>query len=79
MKLISATQSFFTKMLISLISQPKIEGDPFKSNDVEGYFYPMVLVQIQMCNERELSSLTLHQVNEQSISAVCQLDWPKAA
>ncbi|KAK8499381.1 hypothetical protein V6N11_061584 [Hibiscus sabdariffa] len=59
--------------------KPRIEGDPFKSNDVEGsgYHYPMVLVQIPMCNERELSSLTLHQVYEQSISAVCQLDWPK--
>ncbi|CAA6671045.1 unnamed protein product [Spirodela intermedia] len=31
--------------------------------------YPMVLVQIPMCNERE--------VYEQSISAVCQLDWPR--
>ncbi|CBI24001.3 unnamed protein product, partial [Vitis vinifera] len=29
----------------------------------------MVLVQIPMCNERE--------VYEQSISAVCQIDWPK--
>ncbi|MBA0674019.1 hypothetical protein Goari_015636 [Gossypium aridum] len=51
--------------------KPRIEGDPFKSDDVEGsaYEYPMVLVQIPMCNERE--------VYEQSISAVCQLDWPK--
>ncbi|ONK69663.1 uncharacterized protein A4U43_C05F25420 [Asparagus officinalis] len=31
--------------------------------------YPMVLVQIPMCNEKE--------VYKQSISAVCQLDWPK--
>ncbi|XP_077222530.1 putative xyloglucan glycosyltransferase 5 [Tasmannia lanceolata] len=51
--------------------KPRIEGDPFKSEDVEGsgYEYPMVLVQIPMCNERE--------VYEQSISAVCQIDWPK--
>ncbi|KAG2691741.1 hypothetical protein I3843_08G021900 [Carya illinoinensis] len=50
--------------------KPRIEGDPFKSDDVEGSGnYPMVLVQIPMCNERE--------VYEQSISAVCQLDWPK--
>ncbi|KAK9099962.1 hypothetical protein Scep_023392 [Stephania cephalantha] len=51
--------------------KPRIEGDPFKSDDVEGggYEYPMVLVQIPMCNERE--------VYEQSISAVCQIDWPK--
>ncbi|KAI7751543.1 hypothetical protein M8C21_013402, partial [Ambrosia artemisiifolia] len=31
--------------------------------------FPMVLVQIPMCNERE--------VYQQSIAAVCQLDWPK--
>nr|CAD1831976.1 unnamed protein product [Ananas comosus var. bracteatus] len=50
--------------------KPMIEGDPFKSDDIEGgYDYPMVLVQIPMCNERE--------VYEQSISAVCQIDWPK--
>ncbi|KAJ6361203.1 hypothetical protein OIU78_001777 [Salix suchowensis] len=51
--------------------KPRIEGDPFKSDDVEasGYEYPMVLVQIPMCNERE--------VYEQSITAVCQMDWPK--
>lgn len=36
--------------------KPRIEGNPFKSNDVEGsgYDYPMVLVQIPMCNEREV-------------------------
>lgn len=47
--------------------KPKFEGD----NDAEnpGSYHPMVLVQIPMCNERE--------VYEQSISAVCQLDWPK--
>ncbi|KAK8535179.1 hypothetical protein V6N12_056708 [Hibiscus sabdariffa] len=51
--------------------KPRIQGNPFKSDDVEesAYEYPMVLVQIPMCNERE--------VYEQSISAVCQLDWPK--
>lgn len=51
--------------------KPQIEGDPFEKDDVEdsGNRYPMVLVQIPMCNERE--------VYEQSISAVCQIDWPK--
>lgn len=36
--------------------KPRIVGDPFKSDDVEGsgYEYPMVLVQIPMCNEREV-------------------------
>ncbi|XP_021761835.1 probable xyloglucan glycosyltransferase 5 [Chenopodium quinoa] len=50
--------------------KPKVEGEP-KPIDAEnpGSFYPMVLVQIPMCNEKE--------VYEQSISAVCQLDWPK--
>ncbi|KAH7858930.1 hypothetical protein Vadar_029501 [Vaccinium darrowii] len=51
--------------------KPQIQGDPFNSEDLEGsgYEYPMVLVQIPMCNEKE--------VYEQSISAVCQIDWPK--
>ncbi|CAL5205125.1 unnamed protein product [Lathyrus oleraceus] len=51
--------------------KPRISGDPFKVDDVEGSVcsYPMVLVQIPMCNERE--------VYEQSISAICQIDWPR--
>lgn len=49
--------------------KPRIDEDPFKSGDGPEYQYPMVLVQIPMCNERE--------VYEQSISAVCQIDWPK--
>ncbi|KAH7524253.1 hypothetical protein FEM48_Zijuj06G0099700 [Ziziphus jujuba var. spinosa] len=51
--------------------KPKINGDLFKTDDLEksGYEYPMVLVQIPMCNEKE--------VYEQSISAVCQIDWPR--
>ncbi|XP_073281633.1 probable xyloglucan glycosyltransferase 12 [Primulina huaijiensis] len=39
-----------------------------ESGDGDGYF-PMVLVQIPMCNEKE--------VYQQSIAAVCSLDWPK--
>ncbi|KAF9601490.1 hypothetical protein IFM89_020257 [Coptis chinensis] len=38
-----------------------------KDGDAEDYF-PMVLVQIPMCNEKE--------VYQQSIGAVCNLDWP---
>jgi hypothetical protein len=45
---------------------PSLESDDVEQPD-KGY--PMVLVQIPMCNERE--------VYEQSISAVCQLDWPR--
>ncbi|XVF21314.1 hypothetical protein REPUB_Repub12eG0080400 [Reevesia pubescens] len=40
----------------------RVEGE-----NVENY--PMVLVQIPMCNERE--------VYQQSIAAVCIMDWPK--
>ncbi|KAF8657762.1 hypothetical protein HU200_059922 [Digitaria exilis] len=47
--------------------KPRIEGDLFR--DGSGYLHPMVLVQIPMCNEKE--------VYEQSISAACQLDWPR--
>ncbi|XP_047321373.1 probable xyloglucan glycosyltransferase 12 [Impatiens glandulifera] len=36
----------------------------------EPSFLPMVLVQIPMCNEKE--------VYQQSIGAVCNLDWPKS-
>ncbi|XP_010556487.1 PREDICTED: probable xyloglucan glycosyltransferase 12 [Tarenaya hassleriana] len=36
----------------------------------ENGFFPMVLVQIPMCNEKE--------VYQQSIAAVCSLDWPKS-
>ncbi|KAJ6412939.1 hypothetical protein OIU84_005876 [Salix udensis] len=36
----------------------------------ENEFFPMVLVQIPMCNEKE--------VYQQSIAAVCNLDWPKS-
>ncbi|XP_068652216.1 probable xyloglucan glycosyltransferase 5 [Aristolochia californica] len=52
-------------------TKPRVKGEPFNPEDVEasGYEYPKVLVQIPMCNERE--------VYEQSISAVCQIDWPK--
>ena len=76
--------------------KPRIDEDPFKSGDGPEYQYPMVLVQIPMCNEREVmsqipvfSSISMRclqlmflsfwicQVYEQSISAVCQIDWPK--
>lgn len=38
--------------------KPRIDGDPFKLKDVEGsgYDYPMVLLQIPMCNEREVTT-----------------------
>ncbi|KAF6154710.1 hypothetical protein GIB67_003770 [Kingdonia uniflora] len=50
--------------------KPSFDKDLFNA-DVEGsvYEYSMVLIQILMCNEKE--------VYEQSISAICQIDWPK--
>ncbi|EPS74331.1 hypothetical protein M569_00417, partial [Genlisea aurea] len=50
---------------------PKTEegGLDLESGDGGGYF-PMVLVQIPMCNEKE--------VYQQSIAAVCNLEWPKS-
>ncbi|KAK3124368.1 hypothetical protein QOZ80_7BG0585620 [Eleusine coracana subsp. coracana] len=38
--------------------------------DPDAVYYPMVLVQIPMCNEKE--------VYQQSIAAVCNLDWPRS-
>ena len=37
--------------------KPKIEANFFKTDNVDGsaYEYPMVLVQIPMCNEREVN------------------------
>ncbi|CAI8601488.1 unnamed protein product [Vicia faba] len=53
------------KKIKPLVVEGNVEDDLEGSN----YGYPLVLVQIPMCNEKE--------VYEQSISAVCQLDWPK--
>ncbi|XP_020578474.1 probable xyloglucan glycosyltransferase 2 [Phalaenopsis equestris] len=44
--------------------KPRTECGAFKAEAD----FPMVLVQLPMCNEKE--------VYEQSISAACQLDWP---
>ncbi|GFS45080.1 cellulose-synthase-like C4 [Actinidia rufa] len=50
--------------------KPVIEGFEACEVDEDCSNFPMVLVQIPMCNERE--------VYKQSISAAaCQLDWPK--
>ncbi|XP_076902828.1 putative xyloglucan glycosyltransferase 12 [Bidens hawaiensis] len=48
---------------------PKESLPDLESGDNDGFF-PMVLVQIPMCNERE--------VYQQSIGAVCNLNWPKS-
>ena len=36
----------------------RIEGDSFKNDKGLEYEYPMVLVQIPMCNEREVRNST---------------------
>ncbi|MCO5596528.1 hypothetical protein L7F22_050593 [Adiantum nelumboides] len=48
---------------------PKVHS--LEANDVEQPYsgYPMVLIQIPMCNEKE--------VYQQSIGAVAQMDWPR--
>lgn len=49
--------------------QPVLKpGDEDLESGEKGYF-PMVLVQIPMCNEKE--------VYQQSIAAICNLDWPR--
>ncbi|KAF3780100.1 putative xyloglucan glycosyltransferase 12 [Nymphaea thermarum] len=52
--------------------KPVPKGEIGVNTDLEGgnnADFPMVLVQIPMCNEKE--------VYQQSIAAVCNLDWPK--
>ncbi|ESQ38804.1 hypothetical protein EUTSA_v10028476mg [Eutrema salsugineum] len=49
--------------------EPKIAISDLESGE-DGFFLPMVLVQIPMCNEKE--------VYQQSIAAVCNLDWPRS-
>ncbi|WJX16010.1 putative xyloglucan glycosyltransferase 12 [Trifolium repens] len=48
----------------------KLDDDDVDLENGKNGFFPMVLVQIPMCNERE--------VFQQSIGAVCNLDWPKS-
>ncbi|GLU11213.1 hypothetical protein SLE2022_279730 [Rubroshorea leprosula] len=47
--------------------KPQIDGEAYDIEDSSSF--PKVLVQIPMCNERE--------VYAQSIAAACQIDWPK--
>ncbi|KAL6012867.1 putative xyloglucan glycosyltransferase 12 [Asimina triloba] len=48
---------------------PKLGVEDLEGGDGDGGYFPMVLVQIPMCNEKE--------VYQQSIAAVCSLDWPR--
>ncbi|KAG9138564.1 hypothetical protein Leryth_012906 [Lithospermum erythrorhizon] len=50
-------------------SKPVAKESPLDLESGEGGYFPMVLVQIPMCNEKE--------VYQQSIAAVSNLDWPK--
>ncbi|KAJ4965112.1 hypothetical protein NE237_016961 [Protea cynaroides] len=49
---------------------PKQTVGDVESNDDNANYCPMVLVQIPMCNEKE--------VYQQSIAAVCNIDWPRS-
>ncbi|KAK3010609.1 hypothetical protein RJ639_010785 [Escallonia herrerae] len=65
--------------------KPEIGEEAYDIEDCTTF--PMVLVQIPMCNEKERGFLLIYrsdakQINvmkvfAQSISAACQLDWPK--
>ncbi|MED6130721.1 putative xyloglucan glycosyltransferase 12 [Stylosanthes scabra] len=50
--------------------KPIPKDSPLDLESGEKGYFPMVLVQIPMCNEKE--------VYQQSIAAVCNLDWPKS-
>ncbi|KAF4347514.1 hypothetical protein G4B88_002063, partial [Cannabis sativa] len=50
--------------------KPVIQNSVLDLETGENGYFPMVLVQIPMCNEKE--------VYHQSIGAVCNLDWPKS-
>ncbi|KAH0988351.1 hypothetical protein GBA52_015528 [Prunus armeniaca] len=50
--------------------KPVPKEGAFDPESGETGYFPMVLVQIPMCNEKE--------VYQQSIAAVCNLDWPKS-
>ncbi|XP_050365787.1 probable xyloglucan glycosyltransferase 12 [Argentina anserina] len=50
--------------------KPVPKGGPLDLESSDNGYFPMVLVQIPMCNEKE--------VYQQSIGAVCNLDWPKS-
>ncbi|KAL6212338.1 hypothetical protein ACLB2K_017558 [Fragaria x ananassa] len=51
--------------------KPVPKRGPLDLESAEYGYFPMVLVQIPMCNEKE--------VYQQSIGAVCNLDWPKSS
>ncbi|KAM0895524.1 hypothetical protein ACQ4PT_023789 [Festuca glaucescens] len=51
--------------------KPKLKSAALPdAEDPDAGYYPMVLVQIPMCNEKE--------VYQQSIAAVCNLDWTRS-
>uniref|UniRef100_M1ATS5 Transferase, transferring glycosyl groups n=1 Tax=Solanum tuberosum TaxID=4113 RepID=M1ATS5_SOLTU len=50
--------------------KPVLKDGPVDLEDGDGGYYPMVLVQIPMCNEKE--------VYQQAIAAMSSLEWPKS-
>ncbi|KQK20919.1 putative xyloglucan glycosyltransferase 10 [Brachypodium distachyon] len=58
-------------ILLNRIKPKPVSPPPLPdAEDPDAGYYPMVLVQIPMCNEKE--------VYQQSIAAVCNLDWPRS-
>ncbi|KAF5179009.1 Xyloglucan glycosyltransferase [Thalictrum thalictroides] len=69
-RLILCLGCFYIKFKkIKPIPKQAVRDIESKEGNAETY-YPMVLIQIPMCNEKE--------VYQQSIAAVCNLDWPKS-
>ncbi|KAF3654759.1 putative xyloglucan glycosyltransferase 12 [Capsicum annuum] len=50
--------------------KPILKEGPEDLEAGDGGYYPMVLVQIPMCNEKE--------VYQQAIASMCSLEWPKS-
>ncbi|OVA00292.1 hypothetical protein BVC80_1185g8 [Macleaya cordata] len=55
---------------IKPVPKERVRDIESSAGNADGSYFPMVLVQIPMCNEKE--------VYQQSIGAVCNLDWPKS-
>ncbi|KAJ3674432.1 hypothetical protein LUZ60_005048 [Juncus effusus] len=70
-RLILCLGAFWIKLKgIKPVPKSGFGSKKYESDPEAGEHFPMVLVQIPMCNEKE--------VYQQSIAAVCNLDWPKS-
>uniref|UniRef100_A0ACD5UNU4 Uncharacterized protein n=1 Tax=Avena sativa TaxID=4498 RepID=A0ACD5UNU4_AVESA len=67
-RLVQSVGRFY--ILLKRIKPKPVSPASSDAEDPDAGYYPMVLVQIPMCNEKE--------VYQQSIAAVCNLDWPRS-